>query len=165
MKPPSPDDTRQILEGISAVTRKLARASGGPDAHQVLAYDLAHAAAAVETARSMLGYGALGDDEARLTCAFVADALHDLAGRVLGREALWDVPADSLAEAAPFLTAYRDPAFLAGLGMGVWESRDDLRETWQLDQRFEPEGDRAAADAAYARWQDAVERAKGWASD
>src|SRR5207344_1672754 len=90
-------------------------ASGGPDAHQVLAYDLAHAAAAVETARSMLGYGALGDDEARLTCAFVADAVHDLAGRVLGREALWDVPADSLAEAVPFLTAYRDPAFLAGL--------------------------------------------------
>ena len=79
-------------------------ASGGPDAHQVLAYDLAHAAAAVETARSMLGYGALGDDEARLTCAFVADAVHDLAGRVLGREALWDVPADSLAEAVPFLT-------------------------------------------------------------
>ena len=90
-------------------------ASGGPDAHQVLAYDLAHAAAAVETARSMLGYGALGDDEARLTCAFVADAVHDLAGRVLGREALWDVSADSLAEAAPFLTAYRDPAFLARL--------------------------------------------------
>jgi DNA-binding MarR family transcriptional regulator len=31
MKPSSPDDTRQILEGISAVTRQLARASGGPD--------------------------------------------------------------------------------------------------------------------------------------
>ena len=56
-------------------------------------------------------------------------------------------------------------AFLAGLGVGVWGSTEDLRETWQLDQRFEPEGDRATADAAYARWQDAVERAKGWASD
>jgi DNA-binding MarR family transcriptional regulator len=31
MKPSSSDDTRQILEGISAVTRKLSRASGGPD--------------------------------------------------------------------------------------------------------------------------------------
>jgi DNA-binding MarR family transcriptional regulator len=31
MKPSSPDDTRQILEGISAVTRQLTRASGGPD--------------------------------------------------------------------------------------------------------------------------------------
>jgi glycerol kinase len=56
-------------------------------------------------------------------------------------------------------------AFLAGLGVGVWESTDDLRETWRLDQRFEPEGDRAVADAAYAKWQDAVERSKGWASD
>jgi DNA-binding MarR family transcriptional regulator len=31
MTPPSPDDTRQILEGLSAVTRQLARASGGPE--------------------------------------------------------------------------------------------------------------------------------------
>ena len=34
-------------------------------------------------------------------------------------------------------------AFLAGLGTGVWDSTDDLRETWQLDRRFEPTGDRA----------------------
>jgi DNA-binding MarR family transcriptional regulator len=31
MTPPSPDDTRQILEGLSAVTRLVARASGGPE--------------------------------------------------------------------------------------------------------------------------------------
>jgi DNA-binding MarR family transcriptional regulator len=31
MTPTSPDDMRQILEGLSAVTRQLARASGGPD--------------------------------------------------------------------------------------------------------------------------------------
>ena len=54
-------------------------------------------------------------------------------------------------------------AFLAGLGTGVWSSTDDLRETWQLDRRFEPAGDRARADAAHARWLDAVERSKGWA--
>jgi glycerol kinase len=55
-------------------------------------------------------------------------------------------------------------AFMAGLGVGVWDSTDDLRETWQLDRRFEPAGDRADADASYARWQDAVERSKGWAT-
>jgi glycerol kinase len=53
-------------------------------------------------------------------------------------------------------------AFLAGLGAGVWDSADDLRESWQLDRRFEPAGDRTAADAAHARWLDAVERSKGW---
>ena len=54
-------------------------------------------------------------------------------------------------------------AFLAGLGVGVWESTDDLRHTWTLDRRFEPAADRATADAAHARWSRAVERAKGWA--
>ena len=54
-------------------------------------------------------------------------------------------------------------AFLAGLGTGVWSSTDELRDTWTLDRRFEPGGDRAAADAAHARWRDAVERSKGWA--
>lgn len=54
-------------------------------------------------------------------------------------------------------------AFLAGLGAGVWGSTDDLRHTWNLDHRFEPGSDRAAADAAHARWRDAVERSKGWA--
>lgn len=56
-------------------------------------------------------------------------------------------------------------AFLAGLGTGVWGSTDDLRETWALDRRFEPAVDRTAADAAHARWRDAVERSKGWAID
>ena len=56
-------------------------------------------------------------------------------------------------------------AFLAGLGVGVWDSTDDLRQSWQLDQRFEPTADRATADAAYARWQDAVRRSLGWATD
>ncbi|WP_148575081.1 glycerol kinase GlpK [Nocardioides caldifontis] len=54
-------------------------------------------------------------------------------------------------------------AFLAGLGAGVWSSTDELRDTWSLDRRFEPSGDRKAADDAHARWRRAVERAKGWA--
>ena len=55
-------------------------------------------------------------------------------------------------------------AFLAGLGTGVWSSTDDLRETWQLDRAFTPAADRTRADAAHARWIDAVERSKGWAA-
>ena len=54
-------------------------------------------------------------------------------------------------------------AFLAGLGTGVWSSTDELRDTWQLDRSFAPRGERAAADAAHARWTEAVARAKGWA--
>jgi glycerol kinase len=54
-------------------------------------------------------------------------------------------------------------AFLAGLGTGVWDSTDALRDTWSLDRRFEPSGDREDADAAHRRWLAAVERSKGWA--
>jgi glycerol kinase len=55
-------------------------------------------------------------------------------------------------------------AFLAGLGTGVWPSTDALRDTWSLDRRFEPAGDRAEADAAHTRWLEAVRRSAGWAS-
>ena len=54
-------------------------------------------------------------------------------------------------------------AFLAGLGVGVWESTEDLRETCQLDRSFDPVADRTKPDAAHALWLKAVERAKGWA--
>ena len=55
-------------------------------------------------------------------------------------------------------------AFLAGLGTGVWSSTDELRDTWPLDRRFEPAGDRAAADAAHAPLAGGRRRrSKGWA--
>ncbi len=54
-------------------------------------------------------------------------------------------------------------AFLAGLGTGVWSSTDELRHTWHLDRRFDPQGDRSDVDTAHARWRDAVERSKAWA--
>src|SRR3954463_15129545 len=57
-------------------------------------------------------------------------------------------------------------AFLAGLGVGVWESPDDLRETWHLDARFDPAAAAGeAADAASALWQEGVRRSLAWASD
>jgi len=55
-------------------------------------------------------------------------------------------------------------AFLAGLGTGVWESTDALRDTWQLDRSFTPAGDREAADRDHARWSEAVQRSLGWAN-
>ncbi|HET7684619.1 MAG TPA: glycerol kinase GlpK [Marmoricola sp.] len=54
-------------------------------------------------------------------------------------------------------------AFMAGLGTGVWQSTEELRDSWQLDRRFDPDPAKADECAkAYARWQKAVERAKGW---
>ena len=116
---------------VNAGARRLTTV-GGPDASQVLAYDLAHAAAGVETARSMLDYGAKGDTEAAFSCAFVADVVHDLAGRLEGREALWGLGPAPLAGARDFLVAYRDPEFLAGLA--AVDSPRHLDEDFELVQ-------------------------------
>ena len=91
------------------------KANGGVDANQVVAYDLAHAASAVGTARSTLDYGAKGDDEAKIACAFIADALRDLGQRMVGREHLFGVSADWMAPAADFVGTFTDPTYLADL--------------------------------------------------
>jgi len=101
-------------EVVDRATRRLA-ASGSIDDHQVVAYDLAHAAAAVGTGRAMLDYGEKGDTEAAMACAFVADAVADLAAKVYGREADWGVEADALDDARGFVASFRAPAFLAAL--------------------------------------------------
>ncbi len=100
---------------VGKAVRRLAGLEGGADRHQVLAYDVAHAASAVATARSLLDYGGKGDVEARIACAFAADMLHDLGAKVLGREADWGVERDPLGEVHGFLATYRAPEFLASL--------------------------------------------------
>ena len=117
---PTPDLTAAagVIEVVSQVVGKATRnlaALGGPDTHQVLAYDIAHASAALHTARSMLDYGAKGNDESRLTCVFVADMAHEVATRLLGRESIWGVDHNALAANTPFIAMWRDPAVLADL--------------------------------------------------
>ena len=110
-------DAIELAHGVVSGAIQQLAAAGGPDVQQVLAYDLAHAASGVATARSLLDYGAKGPVEARIACAYAADVVHDLAGKVLGREALWGV-ADAMSAFAPagtFLATFRDPAFLAAL--------------------------------------------------
>jgi (2S)-methylsuccinyl-CoA dehydrogenase len=106
------------------------RDGGGIDANQVVAYDVAHAAAAVATARAALEYGEHGEVEARIAAAFVADVVAELVGRVAGREPLWGVEAGWAEPAAPFLGEQRDPAVLAGLA--ATEGPRHLGEDFEL---------------------------------
>jgi (2S)-methylsuccinyl-CoA dehydrogenase len=114
-------DVQSAAEIIDLADRVVGRAVrhlaeiGGPDTHQVLGYDLAHAASGVATAKSLLDYGSKGDIEGRITCAFVADMIHDLITRIAGREHLWGVEVAPFKDAHPFLSTYRDPSFLASL--------------------------------------------------
>ena len=113
------DAASAIASAASVVQRAVStlKNAGGPDKNQVLAYDLAHASAAVETARSMLDYGAKGSDEAALTCAFAADMVQDLLTRLIGREELWGVSIDEFSSSKSFVTKFRDPRFLASIAL------------------------------------------------
>jgi (2S)-methylsuccinyl-CoA dehydrogenase len=105
---------------VDAACRHLAHASAEDgrisvaklDEHQVLAYDLAHAASAVEGCRVMLDYAAHGEYESLLARAFIADALADLGSRLLARTAVWGVDGAELDAALPFVEAHRSPVFL-----------------------------------------------------
>jgi (2S)-methylsuccinyl-CoA dehydrogenase len=117
---PTPDLTRaaEATELARRVVEQGVRtlsSLGGPDDQQVLAYDLAHSAAAVETARSLNDYSRKGNTEALITCAFVADMLHEVSARLLGREDMWGVEKNPLADAHDFMTTFREPEFLASL--------------------------------------------------
>lgn len=54
-------------------------------------------------------------------------------------------------------------AFLAGLAVGFWKSREEIAAQWTLDRRFEPTLPPEFVEKARHRWLAAVERAKGWA--
>ncbi|HJV03763.1 MAG TPA: glycerol kinase GlpK [Actinomycetota bacterium] len=55
-------------------------------------------------------------------------------------------------------------AFLAGLGAGVWSSKEEAAAAWTLDREFLP-GDVDEADRRYRGWRRAVERSLRWEVD
>jgi glycerol kinase len=55
-------------------------------------------------------------------------------------------------------------AYLAGLTVNLWKSRDEIAAHWKLERRFEPRMERAEAQEKMARWRDAIGRSRNWAS-
>ena len=105
------DRAQAVLDGAAASLRRL----GGVDAHETFAYDLAHGASAIATARAIRAYAARGALETHLADAFLGLALNDLATRVLGREDLWGVTPDWFSHFRDFVAHERHPARLAAL--------------------------------------------------
>jgi (2S)-methylsuccinyl-CoA dehydrogenase len=136
---------------VAIATEHLARAAAVDgrisvarlDEHQVLGYDLAHAASAVEGAQVMLDYGARGEVESLLARAFIADAVAELGAKLLGREGVWGVDASALADAWPFVEEYRSPEFLESVaatletsGTGPSHLPDDFQLAADTFHRF-----------------------------
>uniref|UniRef100_UPI002C3EADFB acyl-CoA dehydrogenase family protein n=1 Tax=Candidatus Neomicrothrix sp. TaxID=2719034 RepID=UPI002C3EADFB len=113
-------------------------AEDGIDANQVLAYDVAHAAAALMCGRGLLDYGSKGDDEGLITAAFIADALAELGAKLFGREAEWGVAPDALDGARDFVATYRAADFLASLANtdGPRHLGDDFEMVQDAFRRF-----------------------------
>src|SRR5579875_2284075 len=139
---PTPDlsAAAEAVEAARAVIKTALRHLAGQDdaANQVVAYDLAHAAAGVETAAAVLEYGALGEEEAALATAFAADAVYDVMARSLSREPEWGLEPGALDAALPFVREHRDPAFVASLARrpGPRHLDEDFEMVQETFRRF-----------------------------
>jgi glycerol kinase len=53
-------------------------------------------------------------------------------------------------------------AYLAGLAVGFWKSRDEIAGQWQIDRRYTPTMPAAQVDTLIRGWRKALDRAKRW---
>ncbi len=53
-------------------------------------------------------------------------------------------------------------AYLAGLAVGFWSSREEVSRAWQVERTFTPQLSADAAAHRRARWQEALSRAGDW---
>ncbi len=53
-------------------------------------------------------------------------------------------------------------AYAAGLGVGFWQSTDELRAHWRQDKRWQPSWSAELRASGYRGWKKAVERTLGW---
>ena len=56
-------------------------------------------------------------------------------------------------------------AYLAGLAVGYWSSREDVVRNWAIDRTFTPSIPSAARDEMVRGWEWAVQRSLQWATD
>lgn len=56
-------------------------------------------------------------------------------------------------------------AYLAGLAVGYWKSKEEVIKNWEIDRVFKPEMEEEARKAALAGWQKAVKYSYGWAKE
>src|SRR5215510_12840223 len=133
--------------------------TGAVETDQVVAYDMAQAAAGIEIANTLVAdYGPRGDEEARISCAFTAEAVADVAAKLFGREAAWGVEPDALDDARAFVATYRDGEFLASIdGPGPRHLDDDFELVQDTFRRFAEDKIRPVAEHVHRQNADIPE--------
>ena len=56
-------------------------------------------------------------------------------------------------------------AYLAGLAVGYWKDKDDVRRNWSIDRTFMPAIDDTERGKRIRGWKKAVRYAYGWAKE
>jgi glycerol kinase len=56
-------------------------------------------------------------------------------------------------------------AYLAGLAVGFWADKEELKSRWRLRRRYEPQMGEEERERLYGRWKEAVSRSKEWAQE
>jgi glycerol kinase len=55
-------------------------------------------------------------------------------------------------------------AYLAGLTVALWKSRDEIAGQWQVERRFEPRMEGGRREELMGRWRGAVARSRKWST-
>ncbi|MCW3033508.1 MAG: glycerol kinase [Solirubrobacteraceae bacterium] len=141
------EDARGVIAGLTAYARAghIARAVLEATAWQTReVLDAAHGVAGTALAELRVDGGMTANE---LLMQFQADVL----GVPVVRPAVTE-------------TTALGAAFAAGLAVGFWSDRQELRDRWHEDRRWEPRMEPDHRDREFAQWRKAVERSLGWAT-
>jgi glycerol kinase len=53
-------------------------------------------------------------------------------------------------------------AYLAGLAVGFWKSKEEIAEKWTVSEVYAPKLDNDKKEKLYRGWKKAVKRVEGW---
>lgn len=136
---------RGIMVGLTRGTRRehIIRA-----AQESIAYQVADLAEAME-ADTGLPLTQLRADGGASRDQFLMQFQADIMNRSIRRPAIRE-------------TTALGAAFLAGLAVGVWKDRQEIRSLWRCEHTFEPEMEETERQRLKACWHDAVSRSRGW---
>jgi len=62
-------------------------------------------------------------------------------------------------------TTAQGAAYLAGLAVGFWKDKEEIKDKWELNKTFDVNMDSDKREKLYSKWLKAVERSKDWERD
>ncbi len=136
-------DSRGLICGLSAASDRASLIRAACESMAFQTYDVLHAMEA---------------DASIDLCALSVDGSASLNDFIMQFQAdLLDIP---VIKSESVETTSLGAAYLAGLAVGYWEDREELRQNFGRGRRFEPSGDPEVRAQLLSGWRDAVSRSR-----